>query len=94
MNVMTVAPTVELQTKSGLVVARPANENDDTALTAFFEDRVTKDDLRYSFLSPIQHVTPNKIAVMTHMDLHQPEDFNAFAPDTDEIIANAVLAAD
>jgi hypothetical protein len=91
---MTVAPTVELQTKSGLVVARPANENDDPALTAFFEDHVTKDDLRYRFLSPIQHVTPNQIAAMTHVDHHQPEDFNAFVPDTDVIIANAALAAD
>jgi hypothetical protein len=31
---------------------------------------------------------------MTHMNHHPPEDFNAFAPDTDEIIANAVVAAD
>jgi hypothetical protein len=45
-------------------------------------------------LSPIQHVTPNQIAAMTHMNHHPPEDFNAFAPDTDEIIANAVVAAD
>jgi hypothetical protein len=94
MNVMTVAPTVELQIKSGLVVARPANENDAPSLTAFFEDHVTKDDLRYRFLSPIQHITPNQIAAMTHVDHHQPEDFNAFVPDTDVIIANAALAAD
>jgi hypothetical protein len=95
MNVMTVAPTVELQTKSGFVFAvRPANENDVPALPAFFDDQVTKDDLRYRFLSPIQHITPNHIAAMTHIDHRQTEDFIAFAPDNDELIANAVLAAD
>ena len=91
---MTVAPTVVLQNKIRLVFARPANENNDPALIAFLEDHVWKDDLRYRFLSPIRHVTPNQIAAMTHIDHHQPEDFNAAAPDTDEIIANAVLAAD
>lgn len=95
MNIMTVEPTVELQTKSGFAFAvRPANENDDPSLTSFFEEHVTKDDLRYRFLSPVQHVTQKQIEAMTHIDHRQTEDFIAFAPDNDEIIANAVLAAD
>ena len=95
MNVMMIKPTVELETKSGFRFAvRPADESDDAALTAFFEERVTKDDLRYRFLSPIQHVSKTQIEAMTHIDHRQTEDFVAFAPDHDEIIANAVLAAD
>lgn len=95
MNVMTIKPTVELETKSGFRFSvRPADEGDDAALTAFFEEHVTKDDLRYRFLSPIQHVTKKQIEAMTHIDHRQTEDFLAFAPDGDEIIGTAILAAD
>lgn len=95
MNVMTVKPTAELETKTGYrFVVRPAEESDDGDLTAFFEEHVTKDDLRFRFLSPIQHVTPKQIEAMTHIDHRQTEDFLAFAPGSDEIIASAILAAD
>lgn len=95
MNSMTINPVVELETKSGFLLAvRPADESDDAALTAFFEEHVTKDDLRFRFLSPIQHVTQSQIEAMTHIDHRQTEDFLAFAPGSDEIIGCAVLAAD
>lgn len=95
MNVMTIQPAVELETKSGFRFAvRPASEADDAALTAFFEKHVTKDDLRFRFLSPVQHVSQKQIEAMTHIDHRQTEDFLAFEPDRDEIIASAILAAD
>ncbi|HRY07842.1 MAG TPA: GNAT family N-acetyltransferase [Hyphomicrobiaceae bacterium] len=95
MNVMTIRPALELETKSGFhFTVRPADESDDPALTAFFEEHVTKDDLRFRFLSPAQHVNQKQIEAMTHIDHRQTEDFLAFAPDNEEIIASAVLAAD
>jgi L-amino acid N-acyltransferase YncA len=95
MNVMTIQQAVELETKSGFHFAvRPASEADDAALTAFFEEHVTKDDLRFRFLSPAIHVTTKQIEAMTHIDHRQTEDFLAFAPGNDEIIGSAILAAD
>lgn len=92
---MTIKATATLVTNSGFrFLVRPSEEADDPALTAFFEEHVTKDDLRFRFLSPIQHVTPKQIEAMTHIDHRQTEDFLAFAPDSEEIIASAILAAD
>ena len=95
MNVMTIQPNVKLETKSGFrFTVRPASETDDAALTAFFEEHVTKDDLRFRFLSPIAHVSQKQIEAMTHIDHRQTEDFLAFAPGSNEIIGTAILAAD
>lgn len=58
---MTPNDTVELITKAGLCIAvRPANEKDDPALAAFFE-HVSKDDLRFRFLSAVQRFRPNRL---------------------------------
>ena len=68
----------ELVTRTGFgAQVRPANDNDDAALTEFFE-HVSKDDLRFRFLSAIQHVTPKQIEQMTHVDHRQTEDFLVF----------------
>lgn len=84
----------ELQTRSGFVAqVRPATDHDDAALTEFFE-HVSKDDLRFRFLSAIQHVTPKQIEQMTHVDHRQTEDFLVFEKDGARIIGNAMLAAD
>jgi len=91
---MTPNDTVELITKAGLCIAvRPANEKDDPALAAFFE-HVSKDDLRFRFLSAVQKVSPEQIAAMTHVDHRQTEDFLVFESGGPEIIGNAMLAAD
>ncbi|MEZ5898873.1 MAG: GNAT family N-acetyltransferase [Hyphomicrobiaceae bacterium] len=91
---MTTNDTVELQTRTGFRIrVRPANEQDDPALSAFFE-HVSKDDLRFRFLSAIQKVSPEQIAAMTHVDHRQTEDFLVFEPGSKEIIGNAMLAAD
>jgi acetyltransferase len=91
---MTSHDTVALVTKAGLcITVRPANEKDDPALAAFFE-HVSKDDLRFRFLSAVQKVSPEQIAAMTHVDHRQTEDFLVFETGGSEIIGNAMLAAD
>ena len=92
---MTIKATATLVTNTGFrILVRPAQESDDPALTAFFEEHVTKDDLRFRFLSPILHVTQKQIEAMTHIDHRQTEDFLAFEPNSEEIIASIILAAD
>ncbi len=86
--------TVDLETRTGFRFSvRPANEGDDAALAEFFE-HVTKDDLRFRFLSAIQKVSKKQIADMTHVDHRQTEDFLIYKTGGDKIIANAMLAAD
>ena len=72
---------------------RPANDADDKALTEFFE-HVSKDDLRFRFLSAIQHVSPKQISEMTHVDHRQTEDFLVLENGGSRIIGSAMLAAD
>ena len=91
---MTTSQTVELETRTGFkAFVRPATDTDDAALAAFFE-HVTKDDLRFRFLSAVQHVSPKQIAEMTHVDHRQTEDFLVYDKSGKFIIANAMLAAD
>lgn len=85
---------VDLETKTGFRFhVRPAEDNDDPALADFFE-HVTKDDLRFRFLSSIQHVSPKQIEQMTHVDHERTEDYLVFEIGGDRIIASAMLAAD
>lgn len=83
-----------LETNTGLRCGvRPAEPTDDAALAAFFE-HVSRDDLRFRFLSPVAKVPAKQIAAMTHVDHRQTEDFMVFAEGGSEVIANAMLAAD
>jgi len=85
---------VELETKTGFRVSvRPADASDDAALSSFFE-HVSRDDLRFRFLSPIAKVSPGQIAAMTHVDHRQTEDFMVLVAGGQDVIANAMLAAD
>lgn len=84
----------DLVTRTGFKAqVRPANDNDGTALAEFFE-HVSKDDLRFRFLSAIQHVSPKQIEQMTHVDHRQTEDFLVFEQGSARIIGNVMLAAD
>lgn len=84
----------DLLTRTGFAAqVRPANDTDDAALTEFFE-HVSKDDLRFRFLSAIQHVSPKQIEQMTHIDHRQTEDFLVFEKGSTRVIGNAMLAAD
>ena len=85
--------TVDLKTDTGFRLhVRPAGPDDDAALSDFFQ-HVTKDDLRFRFLSAIQKVSDKQIAEMTHVDHRQTEDFMVYAAGSTEVIANAMLAA-
>lgn len=91
---MTTPQTVVLETVSGFKMSvRPAMDGDEAALAAFFE-HVSKEDLRFRFLSSFLHVPEKEIVAMTHVDHRQTEDFLAFLPGTTRIIANVMLAAD
>ncbi len=91
---MTTLNITALTTATGFQMeVRPAQAADKDALGAFFE-HVSKEDLRFRFLSAIQHVPDKQIAAMTDVDHRRTEDFLAFAPGSTRIIANVMLAAD
>ncbi len=84
----------DLVTRSGYHChVRPVTTDDEAALTEFFAG-VSSDDLRFRFLSGMDKVPDALIAGMTHVDHRKTEDFVVFAPGSDEIVANAMLAAD
>lgn len=84
----------DLVTRNGFRFrVRTAGPDDGAALTALF-DHMTKDDLRFRFLSAVRKVSPKQIEDMTHVDHIRTEDFLAFEPGSTRIIANAMLAAD
>jgi N-acetylglutamate synthase-like GNAT family acetyltransferase len=86
--------TVQLETRTGFkAMVRPVGPEDDAALAEFFR-HVSKDDLRFRFLSAIQKVSDKQIEAMTHIDHRQTEDFLVFEPGSNRIIGNAMLAAD
>lgn len=100
MKVETTAPTADangaadLTTRSGYHChVRPVTVGDEAALAKFFAG-VSSDDLRFRFLSGMDKVPDALIAGMTHVDHRKTEDFVVFAPGSDEIVANAMLAAD
>lgn len=91
---MTIQTAAALQTRSGFqFFARPAGPDDDAALAEFF-GHVTKDDLRFRFLSAVKKVSEQQIAKMTHIDHRQTEDFLVSETLGGPVIANAMLAAD
>ena len=86
--------TVDLKTDTGFRLhVRPAGPDDDAALSDFFQ-HVTKDDLRFRFLSAIRKVSDKQIEAMTHIDHRQTEDFMIYSAGGDHVVANALLAAD
>lgn len=100
MKLETTAPTADangaadLTTHSGFHCrVRPVAIGDEAALAEFFAG-VSSDDLRFRFLSGMDKVPEALIAGMTHVDHRKTEDFVVFAQGSDEIVANAMLAAD
>jgi len=72
---------------------RPADPDDQPALAEFFT-HVTKDDLRFRFLSAMQNVSQAQLALLTHADHRRTENFLALIPGTGCVLASAMLAAD
>jgi GNAT superfamily N-acetyltransferase len=83
-----------LATRSGLRLhVRPAVAADEAGLKVLFEG-MTLEDLRFRFLSAVQHVGHDQIVAMLRVDHIGSETFVAFEPENDELVATAMLAAD
>jgi GNAT superfamily N-acetyltransferase len=85
--------TAELKTWSGyLFNVRPVEPTDEEKLVDFFT-HVSPSDLRFRFLSPVQHVSGDSLKRLTSVDHDRTEDYLAFDVDG-TLIATAMLAAD
>ncbi len=91
----TVAPeVVELNTRSGAVLAiRPVTPADEPLLEEFF-DRVSDEDRRFRFLSPRKHVGHEMLAPMVEIDHFRTESWIAFDEVSGAVIGTAMLACD
>lgn len=82
----------DLTTRNGLKLSvRVAGPRDEDALKEFFR-HVTAEDLRFRFLSGLDHVREAQLAPLTHADHKHSESYLAF--DGETLVASAVLAAD
>ena len=72
---------------------RAVTGKDDDALESFFS-HVTRADLRFRFLSAMNKVGANQIAMLTHPDHEYSESFVAFTEDGETLIATGMLACD
>lgn len=87
-----VALAAVLVTRTGLSLqVRPGRVGDESCLKTFFES-VSPEDLRYRFLTSIDHVGDEHIRLMTHGD-RGTTSFLAFDDDGQCLIAVALLAA-
>lgn len=88
------AGSCELTTRSGLRFhVRPASPDDEAALADFFP-HVSREDMRFRFLSAVREVGHQRLVEMTAVDHDRTEDFLAFDEDGRTIIATAMLALD
>jgi N-acetylglutamate synthase-like GNAT family acetyltransferase len=86
--------SADLTTRDGYVFhVRPASPADEPALGEFFE-HVHKEDLRFRFLSAIHKVGHDQLRALVTVDHEHTENFLAFDPATNRIVATAMLAAD
>lgn len=72
---------------------RPACPDDEGIVAEFFR-HVSREDLRFRFLSSVREVAPAHIATLTHPDHDSTESFLAFTADRSLMIATAMLACD
>lgn len=82
-----------LITRTGFAFwARPVRPSDADQLSAFF-DNVSKEDLRFRFLTGFQHISADRIEAMTAVDHKKVEHFLALEHQSGTLIASAMLAA-
>lgn len=87
-------PSQLLVTRSGFRLhVRPACPEDDGTVADFFT-HVTREDLRFRFLTGLNAVSPAQVSALTHVDHGRTEDFLAFTEDGAMMIATAMLACD
>jgi len=88
------APSHHLTTRTGFEFhVRPAHPDDEETVAEFFT-HVTREDLRFRFLSGVDHVGHDRIVALTHVDHRWSENFLAFTADGSTMIATAMLACD
>lgn len=88
--------SAELVTRSGLrLFVRPVSSADEALVDRFYNS-LSREDLRFRFLSPIAHPCASLIEPLVAVDHVQTEDFLAFTEVSGqtELIATAMLAAD
>ena len=84
----------ELTTRTGFCFnVRSACPSDELALGAFFT-HVSREDLRFRFLTGLKEVGHDRLVAMTAIDHTQTENFLAFVDGEAEMIATAMLACD
>jgi GNAT superfamily N-acetyltransferase len=83
---------LELTTHSGFSFqVRSADESDEKALAEFFT-HVTRDDLRFRFLSAVKEVGHAQLALLSHVDHRRTENYLALDMVTGCLLASAMLA--
>ncbi len=88
------SPSQLLTTRGGFRFhVRPACPEDDGTVAEFFT-HVTREDLRFRFLTGLNTVGPAQVRTLTHVDHRWTEDFLAFTEDGSMMIATAMLACD
>jgi len=85
--------SIPLTTRSGFEFhVRPVEPSDKEALAEFFT-HVSKDDLRFRFLSAFQEVPGSLLQTLVNVDHDSKEDYLAFDIDDKTIIASAMIGA-
>jgi len=82
-----------LTTRTGFEFhVRPVEPSDKDALAEFFT-HVSREDLRFRFLSPIPEVRDSRLDDLVNVDHDHKEDYLAFDIDDKTIIASAMVGA-
>jgi len=93
MKVMIHCPSTDLRTRSGFRFAvRAASSEDEQPLSEFF-NAVSADDLRFRFLTSVDHVSHDRLRAMLDVDQDRTESFLAIGDDG-RVFATAMLACD
>ena len=92
-HAVVVSTSIPLTTRTGFPFhVRPVQPSDKEALAEFFT-HVSRDDLRFRFLSPIPEVRESLLNDLVHVDHDHKEDYLAFDSDDKTIIASAMMGA-
>ena len=87
-------PSHHLTTRTGFDFhVRRARPEDEGTVAEFFT-HVTREDLRFRFLTGLSEVGHAQIVALTHVDHRWSENFLAFTNDGSTMIATAMLACD
>ena len=86
--------SAKLETRTGVKLdVRPASGEDEPLLTDFF-GKLTRDDLRFRFLSTVKEVGPTLVHQFAAVDHNRTEDLLAFDEKDGSLVATVMIAAD